>query len=305
MTAVSPTLTAPHASFRENAINATTPKAGRSIITHPGAAHRDEFLACAILVYTYPDCPVFRRDAEAQDLLNPATMVVDQGRVFDPFNSNLDHHQFPRDAEACCSLTLVLKVLGLEELAREIWIWLEPTEVLDSKGPNVLADRLGTTADTVKKLISPVEGFLIRRFEKETAIMPGSLTHELLRELGEYLLEGLTKIRDRMDRLDREARFFQVKSKQVIDLRAISRTEQPTLGVETWCKKRQHDPAVSVSQDDRGEGLALYRRNDAPGVDFSRLEKEPQVHFAHPQGFIAKTVAGADPVPLLEKAIDG
>ena len=44
-----------------------------------------------------------------------------------------------------------------------------------------------------------------------------------------------------------------------------------------------------ISPDSRGEGYGMRRYNDDQRMDFSRLEDEPDVHFAHSRGFIAKT----------------
>jgi len=48
--------------------------------------------------------------------------------------------------------------------------------------------------------------------------------------------------------------------------------------------------ACLVSRSDRpGEGWCLYRYDDHPWLDFSRLDGKPGVIFAHKGGFIAKT----------------
>ncbi|MFP4542411.1 MAG: hypothetical protein ACLFR7_12355, partial [Opitutales bacterium] len=45
------------------------------------------------------------------------------------------------------------------------------------------------------------------------------------------------------------------------------------------------------SPDRRGEGYGLSRHNDDPRLDFTRVAAEPDVHFAHARGFVAKTSA--------------
>jgi hypothetical protein len=49
--------------------------------------------------------------------------------------------------------------------------------------------------------------------------------------------------------------------------------------------------AALVYPDRRGSGYGLSRHNDDPRYDFTRIEKEPDVHFAHARGFVAKTSA--------------
>ena len=46
-----------------------------------------------------------------------------------------------------------------------------------------------------------------------------------------------------------------------------------------------------IYPDRRGAGYGLSRFNDYPGLDFSALDEEHDVHFAHTRGFIAKTSA--------------
>jgi glucose dehydrogenase len=47
--------------------------------------------------------------------------------------------------------------------------------------------------------------------------------------------------------------------------------------------------AALVYPDRRGSGYGLSRHNDHPAFDFTRIEAEPDVHFAHARGFVAKT----------------
>ena len=86
----------------------------KTIVTHPGQAHRDEFLACCLLIAAgEADC-VERRDPTDGDLHNPLVIVLDQGKEHDPAMLNFDHHQLPRDAAPTCSVTLILDYLDIE-----------------------------------------------------------------------------------------------------------------------------------------------------------------------------------------------
>ena len=46
-----------------------------------------------------------------------------------------------------------------------------------------------------------------------------------------------------------------------------------------------------VYPDRRGEGYDISRYDDHPALDFSRVQDEPDVHFAHASGFVCKTSA--------------
>jgi len=43
--------------------------------------------------------------------------------------------------------------------------------------------------------------------------------------------------------------------------------------------------------DRRGTRYGLSRHEDSPLLDFTRISDEPDVHFAHARGFVAKTTA--------------
>ena len=50
----------------------------KTIITHPGGAHKDDFLACAVLLSKFP-VSIFRRDPTEEELADPEIAVVDIG----------------------------------------------------------------------------------------------------------------------------------------------------------------------------------------------------------------------------------
>ncbi|MBD36927.1 MAG: hypothetical protein CMI28_02470 [Opitutae bacterium] len=63
----------------------------KTIITHPGGAHKDDFLACSVLLSNHP-ASIFRRDPTEQELEDPEVAVVDIGHQHDPELNNFDHH---------------------------------------------------------------------------------------------------------------------------------------------------------------------------------------------------------------------
>ena len=46
-----------------------------------------------------------------------------------------------------------------------------------------------------------------------------------------------------------------------------------------------------VYPDRRGSGYGMSRHHDHPKLEFTRIEGEDNVHFAHARGFVAKTSA--------------
>ena len=112
------------------------------ILTHPGGSHKDEFLACCLLLAENP-VSIVRREPTADDLADLTTAVVDVGHEHAPERGNFDHHQFPKDHPPLCALSLVLQHLGIYEDARQFCDWLEPAEWFDTRGPNETAKWLG------------------------------------------------------------------------------------------------------------------------------------------------------------------
>jgi len=71
--------------------------------------------------------------------------------------------------------------------------------------------------------------------------------------------------------------------------------------VQAYRKIHAPNAAVCVSRSDRaGESWMLYRYDDHPAVDFSRLEGNSCVIFAHKGGFIAKLDANCSQVLALQ-----
>ena len=55
----------------------------QTIITHPGGAHKDDFLACSLLVARH-EVPILRRDPSDEELADPSVAVVDVGHLHEP-----------------------------------------------------------------------------------------------------------------------------------------------------------------------------------------------------------------------------
>ena len=153
------------------------------IITHPGGAHKDEFLACAVLLAEH-DVPVFRQDPTEEDLLNPTTAVIDIGHRHQPDLHNFDHHQFARDAKPTCSLSLVLDHYGIYEDALSFCPWLEVAEWFDCRGPKDTSEWLGVDRETVGKLNSPLDITILQAFAKSAQHLPREPIWELMKMIG-------------------------------------------------------------------------------------------------------------------------
>lgn len=276
----------------------------KTIVTHPGAAHRDEFMACCILIARIPVSAIFRRDATQEDLDCESTIVLDQGGQLDYGRWNLDHHQFPSDAPPACSITLAMSAAGVDfHVARDAWLWLAFSEWLDSKGPFRTAKHFGIEPDVLQQTVSPVETSVLRWFGSHIVITPGDPLWDLMAMIGGEKLDYLDRIGQRLKRLDECVVIHERNGLEIVNASAIDRKDDPVLGLEMYVRREHPDAVVTITQDDRGGGLSLFRRNDDPRINFAKLQGKPGVTFAHNGGFVAKIEAGVDPLPLIGEAI--
>lgn len=269
----------------------------KKIITHPGGAHKDEFLACCVLLAN-DSVSILRQEATDQELKDPQVVVVDVGHRHEPQLNNFDHHQFPRDAEPTCSLSLVLSKLGIYEDARSFCPWLEVAEWFDCRGPNDTADWLGLDREVVGKLNSPIDITILQGFAKQTEHNPGEPIWEVMQMIGKELVEYITGLRGRIDEVSKIEEVWELKHGgeefKVIFAPRTDPSIEEVSGALGWRVKElglEDEVYVMVYPDGRGQGYGMKRFNDREEIDFSRIEKESDVRFAHARGFIAKVEA--------------
>lgn len=266
------------------------------IQTHPGSSHKDDFLACCVLIHTHR-APVLRAEPDPGALDDPTICVVDTGHRHDPRQNNFDHHQLPADHEPCCALSLVLQDLGLYQDALAFCDWMETAEWLDARGPNRTADWLGVSRSVLARLNSPIDMTLLRRFAQCEMIEVTHPLWEVMRWIGADLVNYLHEIRSRLDFIKAHAEFWPIESDTPLRAVFLPRTDPPAAdpsgGLGRFVAGLSDDvPTVAmIYPDRRGQGYALTRVNDDPRFDFNRIADQPDVHFAHASGFLAKTAA--------------
>ena len=83
--------------------------------------------------------------------------------------------------------------------------------------------------------------------------------------------------------------------------RSENLSDDASAGLARYAAGLSEDQRVTgmVYPDRRGAGFALSRFNDHLGFDFTRVGDEPDVHFAHARGFVAKVTA-TDPARITE-----
>ena len=266
----------------------------RQIVVHPGGAHKDDFLACALLIAEHP-VPIFRREPDADDLSDPEIAVVDVGLEWDESKMNFDHHQFPRDAEPLCALSLVLKHLGIYDETRKFCDWLEVAEFIDTRGPNDTAKWLGIEREAMSKLNSPVDITLLRRFAATTEHQPGEPVYEVMKMIGEDLVSFVRGMKSRLEYIGNHAEIWEMEFglKVLFMPRTEPLPEETSMGLGRYIEdlELQEEVVAMIYPDRRGEGYGMSRFNDDKRMEFTQVAGESDVHFAHNKGFIAKTSA--------------
>ncbi len=222
--------------------------------------------------------------------------MVDVGGEHDPDKGNFDHHQFPADHEPVCALSLVLQDLGLYDDARKFCEWLEPAEWFDTRGPFQTAKWMGVERDVMNKLNSPVDITLLRRFAQKRDLGPGDPVWEVMRMVGEDLVMFLRTLRERVDFIAANSEFLDLErgmnSFRILFMpRTDPMPDDPSSGLARYIDSVGEQVSGLIYPDRRGDGYGLSRHEDCASLDFTRIEDEPDVHFAHARGFVAKTSA--------------
>jgi Uncharacterised protein family (UPF0160) len=277
------------------------------LLTHPGSAHKDEFLACCFLLAFYP-VPIERREPTAADLATPDICVIDVGHCHEPELNNFDHHQLPREQVPTCSLSLVLQHRGLYKDAREFCDWLETAEWFDCRGPIDTAKWLGIDRGTLSKVISPVDITLLRRFSSASRLTPSQPIWEVMRMVGEDIVGHVTSSRAKLEQLQRVALRWELEIGGAPGLvvflpRTDTYADDIASSLDRFIDRQPWAPQVvaSVYPDRRAGGYGLSRYRDNPRLDFTRITREADVHFAHARGFVAKT--SANQIPRLQALV--
>lgn len=273
------------------------------IVTHPGGAHKDDFLACCLLAHLH-GVPIQRREPSDDDLANESICVVDVGGEHTPQRNNFDHHQFPRDAPPLCALSLVLQDLGLYEDALSFCAWLRPAEWLDTLGPNEAAKLMGIPRAAFSELNSPIDITLLNRFANCTELSAEDAIYQVMCMVGEDIVNYVRSLRERLDFLNQHCQWWTIETDSgLIEALFLEQHEvianDPSFGLHAFIVEQGKEEQVHalVYPDRRGNGYGLTRYDDCPRLNFSLIENHPEVRFAHKRGFVAK-VETTDPVRL-------
>ena len=129
---------------------------------------------------------------------------------------------------------------------------------------------------------------------------------ELMTSIGSELLNTLELFTKRWDELSKTTIRCKAFENEVVFSLDIGGDEDPAFVLSAFVDEVYPNAVVTVTNDDRGDGLCLFRLNDHPAVDFSKIEDDDRVLFAHKNGFVAKThkkISTEEVMDLIEKSI--
>lgn len=264
----------------------------KSIVVHAGQAHNDDVVAISLALALEGDCKVYRRDPTTEELEDPTVLVLDVGGRLDAATNCYDHHQLDRDAAPACAASLYLAARHPEllEKFRRFTKWFSAMEFIDSKGPFAYAKAQGLS-EFPFGLVGALEAPLKELIEEGAQCVDDELAphlRKLLLAIGNSHIKFVTTKANQMAYLEKEAVIIHIGD--LVGVKYDS-TESGALQQfrDELLKTKGVKLSFSVVHDDRGPGSCLYRFNDDPRLDFSRLEGREGIVFAHKGGFIAKT----------------
>jgi hypothetical protein len=254
------------------------------IVTHPGSAHKDDFMSVSILLATLGSAEIFRREATSEDLADPDTYVVDVGMEHTPAKHNFDHHQ---QSTLPCAFHLVMMHLGYHDAAMIVFGWYAQMSMMDVRGPYKTAEYLGVDTSILFSSSSPIDGYILSRFSKVTSLTDQDSFYGLMKDFGTDLIEMVGLKMARLDRLKKETKILPIKHLKVL----VSQIkDNPKLSMELYLRALNDEAVVmSITPSTRGAGWEMVRLGDSMIVDFRSVATHPEIRFVHINGFIAKT----------------
>lgn len=283
------------------------------IVTHGGRPHLDDVMACALamcrkgpesqddgvtqfLSRNWGFMPIYRREPTAAELEDPNVVVIDVGGRLEPGRSNFDHHQLDR-SDCRCAMHLIAGHIRVPykdgsryptfaEFLPRIFPWWDTLVRLDQQGPYEAARHAGMVWDHIVPFIGPLAEVYLDQFADER-LSPQDRGSFVYRTLACYVNNKVAAYFDIAEHLRRE---------KLGEIEVLDFTECDPRTCEDASKAflTEAGVAVFVARPRReGEtwdntGLTLMRIGDDMRVDFTKVESEPSVRFAHKGGFLAQ-----------------
>lgn len=258
-------------------------------VTHPGRAHRDDFLSACIIIAVW-GIDIFRREPTKDELKDQDVLVFDIGGEHDPDNGNFDHHQFDRGHAPASAFSLLDDWCNWGFFHES---WFRLLNIIDSKGPRAAAAHLGIIPERLEETISPEAQALHRLFSRQDkvykiAIGEQGALYETMRLIGTDMLAEPQAIQADIDELFEKG--WKVAEYRDINILVLPENKfyHPT-AVGSVLQEIPMVIAACIGKAERGDGYHLYRYDDHPRLDFTLLDGLADIDFTHKGGFLATT----------------
>lgn len=271
------------------------------IITHPGSAHKDEFLAICLAIHETGCMHIERRVATDVDLNDPNIMVIDQGKQYNPVLNNFDHHH---DRSLQSSYPLVAKHFGLDTALKLSDKAYDTVDVEDREGPMKVASGFGLSIGQYNALSDPIGTAMLSVFSNYQQV-PQEIA-VVMRKIGENIVARAQQYQQDYDRL---AATLEIK--EVDGIKYAVDAHDKSVAREDFARER--GIAIIVSPNGRDTGWKFKRMDDHPRVDFKKAKDladldpaQTPKSFVHANGFLAATTnAGADIEQIVQASLVG
>jgi len=258
------------------------------IITHPGTAHRDDFLSLSFVLCWDPTVEIIERKEPAlSEIKNPNIWVLDVGGQFNPLIKAFDHHQ--KDWNEC-TISLLLKEWKLWDSAIEALPWLEATVLIDSCGLAAMSKEYHVDYKIMYKLQSPVEESFLDLLSQESVITPNDSLFLQLKNIGHSILNKIREYIRLTNLIEKKCIVKQKKGVPVIIFlnSESSRTLSSVIYKYKGKKFGNVKGGLSIIKDNRNKNaVRLYRFNNDQRIDFTRLNRNYKVRFLHEKEFLS------------------
>lgn len=265
-----------------------------TIFTHGGTAHRDEVLACAVILAKEHGSGLnwfIRRVSVLEpDDVTSLDYVVDIGGIYAPEARRFDHHQ---DSTLPASIVLVMRHFGILDTAYEWYPWVEFTDIMDTKGPRAAAEWLDVRGSTLAHLYSPVELALLHEFERATVVEQGSFLYQVLLLVGRHIVSGLEQRVARLELLKQHT-VVEWYDGQPLCIYFLDDVPHPEMALRAFRRQMARGARAGVVVNVRGAGWTMFRFDDRDDLDFRRVAAHPEIEFVHATGFLATTKTRCD-----------
>lgn len=263
----------------------------RLILTHPGSAHADDLLACALCSAVHKGLPIERRAAKESELDDPSIAVLDQGLRWEPGLWNFDHHQDDPRVQGRCATSLLLEhLLGCTPAELPAHApWISNFETWDALGPGTMGRPYGLDmTQTLAVQYDPTGPLLRDLFAAESRVETDSPLGRILQALGQRLMDDIPQRREEFALLDRRVEKVTTAGLPGLLLNPLpGETDIPRF-LKDWIASHLPDITFYITLNRRG-GTSITRWGDGPPLDFRRLRGHPAVRFIHPSGFMVVT----------------